>query len=371
MAASWSHAQRGDRGPALHLAICGLALPLDASLAAVVDAFSGMAAGIRVAVPRAAVRAVSYSPRAAGGRGCARLCLPALAARAVLDAAPRLPAFGMAGISVSLWMGPAERQLRAQQRATRPLVAGRADAAVTWRRPGVEERRTTRPGAATERMDEEDQGDTRGITLRPAAPAFHPPAAAAAPAAAAPRSAAPVVDARCMPVAPAAAAPACARAAAARPAPPTHRHTSPAPATAPPSPPSPASPPAPMRAEEAAEREYTVAAFVASRRVGRGTEYLVHWAGYHLVGEEAAFTWQQSAQLRQDLDRRTYQRMLQGLRQREAAQQQRQQHQRQRTARQQAAPPPQAPQQQAAQRQQAAPQAAAQQRQTAQRRPAT
>ena len=70
------------------------------------------------------------------------------------------------------------------------------------------------------------------------------------------------------------------------------------------------------------EREYEVEAFVAHRRVGRCTEYLVHWAGFRLVGEEAAYTWQQAGQLRQDLDRRTYQRLLQGLRQQAAAHQQ-------------------------------------------------
>ena len=54
---------------------------------------------------------------------------------------------------------------------------------------------------------------------------------------------------------------------------------------------------------------------MASRRVGRHTEYLVKWSGYEMVGEEAAYTWQQSAQLRQDLDYRTYRTLLQQLRQ--------------------------------------------------------
>lgn len=56
-------------------------------------------------------------------------------------------------------------------------------------------------------------------------------------------------------------------------------------------------------------------AFVAARRVGRYTEYLVKWLGYEMVGEEAAYSWQPAAQLQRDLDRRSYRRFIQQLRQ--------------------------------------------------------
>ncbi|KAL4421647.1 hypothetical protein ABPG75_010938 [Micractinium tetrahymenae] len=95
-----------------------------------------MTTSIQLPVPREAVRVTGYSPHASGGRGCTRVCLPALAARAVLAAAPRLPAYGLGSISIALWQCPAEREFRAQLRASqRRTPVCRADAAATWRRP--------------------------------------------------------------------------------------------------------------------------------------------------------------------------------------------------------------------------------------------
>ncbi|KAL4444380.1 hypothetical protein ABPG75_012117 [Micractinium tetrahymenae] len=134
-ASGYSGSQRQPE-PQLHLAVFGLPLPLGATAAAAEAAFVDMTTSIQLPVPREAVRVTGYSPHASGGRGCTRVCLPALAARAVLAAAPRLPAYGLGSISIALWQCPAEREFRAQLRASqRRTPVCRADAAATWRRP--------------------------------------------------------------------------------------------------------------------------------------------------------------------------------------------------------------------------------------------
>lgn len=297
-------------GAKLHLAVFGLPLPIDATAAATEAAFARVATSIRLPVPQEAVRAVSYSPHACGGRGCARLSLPALAARAVLDAAPRLPAYGLSSISVTLWQGPAERQFLAQQRAvprSPDRTTGRADAAATWRRP-------------------HPRADVSAPVMRSAAPTFCPRAAPRATVAAAPCH-----DVACMHPVPAAPAPVAPAPAALQPAPahdvsPDHSYSL-APASGRVPVPSPA-PPAPLASPDPANAgltgKYQVEAFVARRRVGSYTEYLVKWLGFELVGEEAAYTWQRAAQLQEDLDRRSYRALLLQLRQ--AAGQLTQQH---------------------------------------------
>ena len=262
-------------------------------------------AAIRLPLQQPHVQVVSYAPLAVGGRGLARLRLPAPAAAAVLAAKPRLSSF-QPGISVDVWRGPEERRYVAERRTDERRfwpTPGSADAAPDWR------------------------------PLRSAAPAFVPRTDVAARLPSAHLPAAVVVPAA-VPPTPSSPAPL-------RPPPTAHFLPNPAscslhlctglpdaqyephactvPAEA--LPPSPSSDPAPTAPQPLLptgaddQAEFTVEAFVARRRVQSSLQYLVKWQGYELVGQEAAYSWQWASELSADLDQGTYRRMVRQWRQ--------------------------------------------------------
>jgi hypothetical protein len=141
------------RRATMDLAVFGLNVSVDSTLPAVQAAFLAVTALIRLPATAGDASAVSYSPLSCGGRGRARLRLPAALAQAVLAAAPRLSSF-CPGVSVDVWRRPEERQWIRQTRPAAEQRPGRADRAANWRQVGT--------------------------ALRPAAPAFQPQHTAAA-----------------------------------------------------------------------------------------------------------------------------------------------------------------------------------------------
>lgn len=345
-------AQIGQPRPAtMDLAVFGLNVAIGSPLTAVQAAFLAAMALIRLPAAAGGVQAVSYSPLSCGGRGRARLRLPAALAQAVLAAAPRLSGF-CPEVSVDVWRKPEERQWIRRMRPTADQQPGRADRAATWRQPSgtalrpaapafQPSRRTATPPTAQRCTAADGPATaTQFITATHPTPTVAMPAArvAARPATAQPAAAAaaaqlaiaqhaaaqPATTAATAPAQPAAAQLAAAVAAqpaqpaAAQPATAT-QHTAET-ASEPATQYVPPAAPAPSPTGPDGELEYTVEAFVAARRVNRHTEYLVKWLGYEMVGEEAAYSWQSAAQLQQDLDRRSYRRFLQQLRQARGAQ---------------------------------------------------
>ena len=60
--------------------------------------------------------------------------------------------------------------------------------------------------------------------------------------------------------------------------------------------------------------QFIVEELCAKRRVQKYVQYLVKWSGYHMVGEEEAYTWQWAKYLKEDLTPAFYRRLVRELR---------------------------------------------------------
>ena len=118
---------------ACDLTCIGFNLRVETSPATIEAAFVACMPTIRLPVQPHSVQAVGCAPRSCGGRGCARLGLPAALAQAALAAAPRLRCF-RPDVSLDVWHSREERRWVQTAIATQP-APGRADMAAP-RHPG-------------------------------------------------------------------------------------------------------------------------------------------------------------------------------------------------------------------------------------------
>lgn len=316
--------------PGCDLACLGLTAPLQPVPGHLEAAFIAVMRVIGVPVPPTSLALVSYDPRAGGGRGLARFSLHPSLLQAVCEAAPKLR-FHKPEVSVGHWQGSAQRRWSRALRTNPPPAPGRATSALSWRSGGA---------AA---------GNAAAVTLRPVAPAYRPssreypcagsriaaaralvpqppvclperatqPAASWSPHRAGDRtpltcSAVHATPAAARPAhhAPPAAAITAAPVAAELPAHPIAALAVATSTTNNSAEPCPAVPPSPQPTGPHEELEFTVEAFLERRTVGRRIEYLVKWQGFNPCEDATACTWEPARHLMQDLDRRTYRRLV-------------------------------------------------------------
>ena len=327
------------------VAVVGLNLPTGTNTESVIYHFLSLLRDAHLhAVPSDVLALVSHQPGYYERRGLIRLRLTPRLFSATLAASPRLAASArFSAVSISPWRTPEERAYhRSQQDVGRsepwlaPRTDGRADASLSWRNatagappdslplraettvlrpaivpaaPPTAQRRRTPPGSATTAPRAPQPPRPVAVattTTRNAAAHASAPSAIAASSAAhtAPASAPSTI-----------AAPFPAHAALASASAPSSIAAPSSPHAAPPVPP-------PGEQEDVAGPShipdlYIVEEFCAKRRVQSYRQYLVKWSGYHMVGEEAAYTWQWAKTLKEDLIPDFYRKLVRELRQRQ------------------------------------------------------